>query len=118
MSDKKKKIKTLHSVSPLTDEGDTGGRDPLYGNENDLPGLALGPMMAQEDLESLSDVQSDSELSSSSNGQYSSQTFSPRAPQPPSLCFHVSCAQVECSSEVLAHLIPAAANQTQSLSTP
>uniref|UniRef100_H3CBG9 E74-like factor 3 (ets domain transcription factor, epithelial-specific ) n=1 Tax=Tetraodon nigroviridis TaxID=99883 RepID=H3CBG9_TETNG len=54
-------------VSPLTDEVDVGGKDPLYGNENDLSGLPLGPMMAQEDLECLSDVQSDSEFSSSSN---------------------------------------------------
>lgn len=75
LSKKIKKIKTLHSVSLLTDEGDIGGRDPLYGNENDLSGLALGPMMTQEDLECLSDVQSDSEFSSSSNSQYSSQSF-------------------------------------------
>lgn len=40
------------------------------------------------------------------------------APQPSSPCFWVSHAQVECSSKVLAHLIPAAANQTQSLATP
>lgn len=71
----KDKIKTLHSVSPLADEEE--GRDPLYGNETDLCGLTLGPMMAQDDLECLSDVQSDSEFSSSSNSQYSFQTFFP-----------------------------------------
>lgn len=112
---------TLRSVSPLTDDGDVGGRDALYGNENDLSGLALGTLMAQEDLECLSDIQSDSEFSSSPTSQYPSQSFPPPAPQPRltvSPCVPVSCLQVECSSKVPARLIPAAANRTQSLSTP
>lgn len=112
---------TLRSVSPLTDDGDVGGRDALYGNENDLSGLALGTLMAQEDLECLSDIQSDSEFSSSPTSQYPSQSFPPPAPQPRltvSPCVRVSCLQVECSSKVPARLIPAAANRTQSLSTP
>lgn len=118
MSDKTEKIKTLHSVSPLTDEGDIGGREPLYVNENDLSGLALGSLMAQEDLDCLSDVQSDSELSSSSNSQYSSRSFSLGfLSLPHHVCF-CPVLQVECSSKVPAHLILAAANQTQSLSTP
>lgn len=49
----------------------------MYGNENDLSSLALGTLMAQEDLECLSDIQSDSEFSSSPTSQYPSQSFPP-----------------------------------------
>lgn len=72
-------------------------------------------MMSKEDLECLSDVQSDSEFSPLSNSKYSFQTFFLGLL---SLPHHLSCLQVECFPKVLAHLIPAAANQTQSLSTP
>lgn len=72
---KQEQIKPIPYVSPLTDEGETGGRDALRGNENDLGDFALGSVMAQEDLEYLSDVQSDSEFSSSSNSQYFFQIF-------------------------------------------
>ncbi|TNM89141.1 ETS-related transcription factor Elf-3 [Takifugu flavidus] len=57
----------LSTIIIRPDEGEPGVRDPLCGNENDLGGFALGSVMAQEDLEYLSDVQSDSDFSSSSN---------------------------------------------------
>lgn len=68
----------------LTDEAESGGRGSLYGSDGDLAGYALGPAMALEDLEYLSDVQSDGEFSSSSNSGCRPRPPTP-APPPASL---------------------------------
>lgn len=53
-----------------TAEGDTDKRDFDYKNDYDMTSLTMEPMTPFGDLDCLSDTQSDSELSSSSNSKH------------------------------------------------
>lgn len=83
----------------------------------------MEPVTPPREPEYLSDTQSDSEFSSSSNSQYFTLLFATvlldsSAPQFPLRTLYISHVQVAClASQALAHLSLAVVNQTQSSPT-